>query len=868
MVSIEPNTNNYKYFANSHSFLSFTNETTTSDNYTLSNILFNSSNNYYTNSLIIKNNGNIGIGRNNPEYTLDVNDNVNFNYLIGEGSNITNLNGNNVNNGIINLNTLESLITPGIRGNNTSKIYINNIDNRTGRLIAVSNVEILIDCTAVSGLATSATLNTTNFANITSGTFNYTRLPFPLTKPISGDGSRLSNINATNITTGILNISRYPTSGVNANSYTQNNLILNIDSYGRIRSVTNVSINTLIGYVADASNIVSGTLDSSRLPTVTNESTYGLENQTLEVTVDEYGYGQVLYINTLDIKLPYTGVSGLSSSATIDTTSAANIITGILNNDRLSSNLEIAFLEGNANSINNINASNITLGTINITRFPSVINQGTYGNSTNTTSITVDNSGRIISITNITINNSGGNDNTNASNIFIGTLNSLRYPTSGVRNGVYGTSVNNTILTVDIYGRITSVTNVTYNAPNINYLNVIGLSSSATINTTNINNIENADITSLSTSRLPSIIRADLFNSNGLNLSALNAANIISISTNLLETVSTVTPGIYGDIDKLINMRVDRFGRITSITNVTATTSLIANITNATNIRAGIISSSILPTITSQSQYGSVNKSISFNVDTYGRITTASTVDFSAAHTNITGLSSTATIENYNIKVISDKSISAINIGNTTKNNDINIYSDATIFYSRTNTINLYTTTNTVTNTGSLFQMPLFTHSGRSTISNTISIPTNFDKISSNFLEIKLYIYPYDTINVALSSKNARGTIISTAENHNYYQYGSSTTNISNTTTNIVSYAKSSNECYINMNIPNPLSGITSNLYLIDSCYNHNIANSIVHGTSSGAFIPRTSDGILSTLIFNIERGSNVLYRWSAINYY
>jgi hypothetical protein len=144
-----------------------------------------------------------------------------------------------------------------------------------GRVTSASNTPIAISSGAVSGLAASATTDTTNASNISSGTLNQARLPLSgvtagsygsastsasvtvddkgrvtaaSSNPIAISAGAVSGLaasattdttNATNISSGTLSATRLPASGVSAGSYTNSNVT--VDSTGRITSISSGS---------------------------------------------------------------------------------------------------------------------------------------------------------------------------------------------------------------------------------------------------------------------------------------------------------------------------------------------------------------------------------------------------------------------------------------------------------------------------------------------------------------------------------------------------------------------------------------------------------------------------------------------------
>jgi hypothetical protein len=219
------------------------------------------------------------------------------------------------------------------------------------------------------------------------------------------------------------------------------------------------------------------------------------------------------------------------------------------------------------------------------------VTPGIYGASNTLSTFTVDGQGRLTSAANVSVSTitlssgqitglatSATTDTSNANNILTGTLNSLRLPTSGVIAGSSGNATVVPAITVDTYGRITSLTNTTIS---ISTTNVSGLATSATTDTSNANNILTGTLNSL---RLPT---------------------------------SGVTAGSSGNSNIIPTITVDQYGRITSLgkasiaittANVSGlATSATTDTTNATNIISGTLSSAILPSGVLNRTYASVN---------------------------------------------------------------------------------------------------------------------------------------------------------------------------------------------------------------------------------------------------------------------
>lgn len=134
-------------------------------------------------------------------------------------------NANNITSGFISSNRLTSTgVAAGSYGSFAHAIRLT-VDEK-GRISSANSTPIQIETTAITGLAASATTDTTNASNIVSGTLAKERLP---------------------------------TSGVNAVSYGNASLTprFTIDAYGRVTSANNVAININAGAVAGLSAVAT-----------------------------------------------------------------------------------------------------------------------------------------------------------------------------------------------------------------------------------------------------------------------------------------------------------------------------------------------------------------------------------------------------------------------------------------------------------------------------------------------------------------------------------------------------------------------------------------------------------------------------------
>ena len=420
----------------------------------------------------------------------------------------------------------------------TNTLYANNIVANSGIVIPKITVTSLLDANAVSGYFTSLyTTGTVSVGGnfIINGTTVYNTNTFTISA-------------ASNNQISYFNVYRSP--GANAsirwnelNKY-WDMLDVNTSTYYRVLTTQTMSDSvTSTSQVTAASSNAANILNNSIITANTNMKSY------VDNTVSTANTNMKSYVDANVVSLQ----------------------------SQINSNVSILTAAVNGANTNAANATYLTVGTIPSARLPaSGVTSGSYGSSLQIPSFVVDSTGRITAASNNSISTSlnlAGNSGTGSLNL-PGPLNvvssnttafatvaasgntiTINPVTSGANAGFYGNTTTIPTISVDQWGRVTSISNNSISTT----LSIAGSSGTGSLN-------------------LPGPLTVTSGNTSLLTVTASGSTLTIN------KPNSGVTAGVYGGSNSIPQVTVDASGRVTNLTTVTPsipTTQLTGTITGA-----------------------------------------------------------------------------------------------------------------------------------------------------------------------------------------------------------------------------------------------------------------------------------------------
>jgi hypothetical protein len=464
-----------------------------------------------------------------------------FTNVSGNGATLTNINASNISSG-----TIANARTTGNTANSASTLVLRDANgsfganiisasfNGDGSAISAINASNLSSGTVANARTTAASANgaSTIVARDSGGNFSANTI----TANVAGSGSGLTNINASNISSGTIG-NAYTT----ANTSNSASTIVLRDGSGAFAAgqitATSFSGNGSAITAINASNISSGTIDNAR---TTASSANGAS------TIVARDAGGNFSANTITATTFNGAVSG--NGAALTNINASNISSGTIGNTYTTANtsnvantivlrgafgefsagaITAASISGNGVALTAINASNISSGTIanayttaaSANGASTIVARDATGsftaNTINATTFSGAHSGNGAALTNI-----------NASNISSGTI-SNAYTTANSANGA------NTIVSRDANGSFSAnIVNATFtgNASSITDINASNITSGTISNARTTANSSNSASTIVlrdsNGSFSSNVISANFFSGDGSNLTAINASSI------------------------------------------------------------------------------------------------------------------------------------------------------------------------------------------------------------------------------------------------------------------------------------------------------------------------------------------------------
>ena len=373
---------------------------------TLSNVQFSNITGFFSNSLGNLNASNLTYGLVNTALIYgNTLSNVQFSNLSGFFSNaLGNLNASNLTYGLVN----SSLIY----GNTLSNIQVSNITGIvSGNVLSNLNASNLAFGLVNTSLIYGNTLSNVQFSNLsgffsnTLSNLNASNLAFGVVKSALIYGNTLSNITGSNVTGTVQSavVAQVVSQGAQPN-------ITSVGTLTSLSVTSTVSAGTFSGSGSGLTSVpganVTGTVQSAVVAQVVSQAAQ--PNITSVGTLSSLSVTGTVSGGTFSgsgsglTNIPASSIDGTVATAQSVVAAAQSNITSVGTLTGLS--IQGLLVASNASGISNINASNVILGTLTTGVFPaSGATSGTYGSSANVSQVTVDQYGRVTSVSNVSV---------------------------------------------------------------------------------------------------------------------------------------------------------------------------------------------------------------------------------------------------------------------------------------------------------------------------------------------------------------------------------------------------------------------------------------------------------------------------------